>query len=154
MRHLAGFVLATLCVALSACSSISGTYPRNASIIPDAGIQLTPSYVLHLDDLVVIAGISYLVYTVVDPLAPNWSIQETRQGDNRASYELTMKPINIGGAGEAKQVLARRAEALARERGFGGYQLLRYEESIDSRIWLPHRTARAEIVLVDPQALR
>jgi hypothetical protein len=104
------FALATA-LLLTACSAIHGDYPRSGSVIPDAGIRLTPGYVLHFDDA-----------------------------------------IHIGGGGEARQVLARRAETIARERGYGSYQIVRYEESLDSRIFLPRRTATAEIRLMEPLA--
>ncbi|MFT4172276.1 MAG: hypothetical protein QM639_06935, partial [Rhodocyclaceae bacterium] len=90
------FALATA-LLLTACSAIHGDYPRSGSVIPDAGIRLTPGYVLHFDDAIMIAGIVYLVYQVVDPRAPNWDIRETQMDQTRYRYEMQMQPIHIGG---------------------------------------------------------
>ncbi len=53
----------------------------------------------------------------------------------------------LGGEGEARLIMVRRAEALSREQGKGGFVIERYEEAMDSRLLLPHRTAYAEIRL-------
>ncbi|HEX5125989.1 MAG TPA: hypothetical protein VFW00_04545 [Rhodocyclaceae bacterium] len=133
---------------LSACHTISGEFPRNKSLVPDADLHIFPGYRLALDDAIMIAGVAYLVYQVVDPLAPNWDIHETRLANNRVLYNMNMQRVHGGGDGEARQVLARRAAALAREEGFAGYEIHRYEESLDSRILFPHRTVEAEITLI------
>lgn len=136
-------------VLLGGCRSMSGEYPRSASLIPDAGIRLAPEYVLALEDAVLIAGVAYLTYKVVDPAAPSWKIQEVHLNAQRYRFNLAMKSFSNGGVGEARQVLARRAAALAAEQGYGGWQIQRYEESIDSRLMWPQRTAEAEVALIN-----
>ena len=137
---LAGFCSLTGC---------SGTYNLfgSGSAVPAGKIQVFPKYGISYADAIQVAGVAALVYLVVDPMAPTWDIKETRLADNRVLYDLTMKKFTRGGEGEARYVLMRRAEALARESGMRGYQIMRYEEAIDSSLILPHRTALAEIVL-------
>lgn len=134
--------------SLAACHTFHGDFPGTTSLVPDGSIKIFPKYKIAYADAVQVLGVAALVYVVTDPLAPNWEITETRLADSRVFFNLTMKNISIGGAGEAPQVLARRAEALAREQGKAGYQIDRYEESLDSRIIFPHRTAYAEVTLL------
>lgn len=148
MRRAIACLFSILLVVLAGCQSISGSYPKDGSIIPDASIQLTPDYSIALADALLIAGVVVLVYQVVDPRAPAWEITEMRYPDNKVVFNLKMQRIHIGGQGEARQVLERRLRAMVRTQGLAGYELRRYEESIDSRIWLPHRTVEAEAVLI------
>jgi hypothetical protein len=127
-----------LCAALAGCSS---------AIVPKAQIKLFPNYGIAIADIVTIAGIGAVVYYITDPMAPTWKITETRLADNRVMYELNMQTLHLGGEGEARYIMTRRAEALVREQNMRGYQILRYEESIDSRPLFPHRMALAEIQL-------
>lgn len=95
-------------------------------------------------DIGAVAGVAAVAYIVVDPLAPNWEISETRYSDTKVAFVLTKKDFHVGGTGEASWVLKRRLDALSRERGGTGYQIVRYEEGIESRIWLPRRFVHAE----------
>lgn len=133
---------------LAGCQAVNGSFPRTGSIVPDAVLQLTPDYKVTLADALLVAGVMVLVYQVVDPRAPAWEITETRYPDNRILFNLKMQRIHQGGEGEAHQVMERRLRALVQTQGFAGYQVRRYEEGIDSRLWLPHRTAEAEVVLL------
>lgn len=147
MRRLSIAVLACL---LAACNAISGTYPRSGSIIPDASIQLTPDYAIALADAVMIAGVLYLAYQVVDPLAPAWEIREVHLAEDRVQFDMQMQRISMGGDGEARLVMQRRARALARQGGYTGFEIVSYAESLDSRLFLPRRMAEAEIRLTRP----
>ena len=140
--------VAAFALLLGGCHTLEGDFPRSTALVPDGAIRLFPAYKIAYADALQIAGLAALVYTVVDPLAPNWDITETRVADGRVLFNLRMKDFSFGGRGEARQVLARRAEALSREQGQAGYQIQRYEESIDSRIIFPHRTAYAEVLLL------
>ncbi|MDP5239564.1 hypothetical protein Q9Q94_08485 [Uliginosibacterium sp. 31-16] len=135
-------------IGLSACSSLSGDIPGNTSIVPKGSLHIFPKYAVTHADIVQVGLLLAAVYMVTDPTAPNWEIVETRLPDNRVLYKLSMQYLHVGGDGEARYVLARRAEALAREQGLGGYQIQRYEEAVDSRILLPQRTAYAEVQLL------
>ena len=119
----------------------------NGSFLPSGSFNLTPKYSITYVDMILIAGVVALVYQVVDPAAPAWDILEKRLPDRRVQYSLRMQLIHNGGEGEAREVLARRAAELAREEGMTGYQIQSYTESIDSRLFLPRRTAEAEVVM-------
>lgn len=119
----------------------------NGSLLPSGSFNLTPKYGITYVDMILIAGAVALVYQVVDPAAPAWDILEKRLPDRRVQYSLRMQLIHNGGEGEAREVLARRATELAREEGMTGYQVKSYTESIDSRLFLPRRTAEAEVVM-------
>lgn len=68
---------------------------------------------------------------------------------------MKMQYVRNGGEGEARQVLMRRAAALAREEGMTGFHVMSYSESIESRLFVPRRTAEAEVVMefVEPPKL-
>ena len=61
--------------------------------------------------------------------------------------QLRQRSINSGGDGEARQVVARRANLLMRDGGYSGYRLLRLEESVESTRPFAQRVAEAEIRL-------
>lgn len=137
----------SLCM-VAACHTFQGDYPRTTSVVPPGALKIFPNYKLAYADIVHIAGVAVVVYTLVDPLAPNWEITETRLSESRVAFKLRMKDFNLGGVGEAPMVLARRAASLSAEQGMAGYQIDRYEEALDSRIIFPHRTAYAEVQLL------
>jgi hypothetical protein len=120
------------------------------SLLPEGTAHLTPTYAVSYADLILVSGLVVLVYYVVDPFAPDWDILEKRFPDGRVQYSLRMKNVHVGGEGEARQVLVRRAAELAREQGKTGYEIRSYSESIDSRIFFPRRTAEAEVYLLAP----
>ncbi len=97
------------------------------------------------------AGVS-LVSMILDPLAPNWEIEESRLAEDTYRYEMRMKRYNVGGAGESLQILRRRAAQLQRERGYGGYELLEYSEGIESLTFGARRVAEAIVRLTQPPA--
>lgn len=144
-RVLAGLLM----VLLAACSTYSGNVPRNTSIIPAGGVHVFPNYLVTYADLVQVGVLVGLVYMVTDPTAPAWEITETRLPDNRVIFDLRKQNLSVGGDGEARMVLGRRAQALAQEKGFRGYRIDRYEESIESRILMPRRLTYAEVTLTD-----
>lgn len=137
-----------LCLVVSACHTFQGDFPRSTSIVPSGSLRLLPNYKIAYADVIQIAGLAALVYKVVDPLAPNWEITETRISESRVLFNLRMKDFHMGGMGEAPMILARRAASLSAEQGMAGYQIDRYEEAIDSRIIFSHRTAYAEVQLL------
>lgn len=148
MNKLARIRILPLLLSLAGCSSLSGDIPGNTSIIPKGSLRIFPNYAVAHADIVQVGLLLAAVYMVTDPTAPNWEIVETRLPDNRVLYKLSMQYLHLGGDGEARYVLARRAETLAREQGLAGYQIQRYEEAVDSRIFLPQRIAYAEVQLL------
>ncbi len=133
---------------LLAAGCSTGDIPRQTSIVPKGALRILPGYAVAYADLVQIGLLVGAVYMITDPSAPNWQIRETRLPDNRVIYELNKQHLSAGGDGEARYVLTRRAEALAREQGLSSYRIERFEEAVDSRLWLPRRTAYAELQLL------
>ncbi|MCM8610719.1 hypothetical protein [Accumulibacter sp.] len=91
-------------------------------------------------------------YVIYDPLAPNWTIEETLlEGD---TYRLAMraKSFRIGGDGESGLIFKRRALQLQRQRGFAAYRVLDYSEGIESSTPFTHRYAEGvfQLVAADP----
>jgi hypothetical protein len=160
---IAALVIASL---LSSCSTIDADselskslakrgfdHPEfNGTFLPEGSFHLSSAYSVTYADAMLVAGALVLIYYVVDPRAPNWEIVEKRWPDGRLQYSLSMKNFHTGGDGEARQVLARRAAEYAREAGMAGYEIRTYSESIDSRLWLPRRTAEAVVAMLPPLA--
>ena len=73
-----------------------------------------------------------LTYWVVDPRAPNWNVKMESVSSNDYRIELKMKNFIHGGQGEARMVFNHAAEALARQERCPAYEVLTYEEGVDS----------------------
>jgi hypothetical protein len=94
-----------------------------------------------------IAG-ALVAYAIYDPLAPTWSIDISRAGDERVRMDLRMKSLITGGEGEARQVFLRNAQRLVEAGGFAGYDVLRYEEGMEATRPFARRVANGEVRLV------
>ena len=134
------------------CSGISGEYPRSGPVIPTASIRLSEGYTVSFEKLVSYAGVALAVYLVLDPLAPNWQIEQTHLPDDTYLLALRMKRFHTGGDGEARQVFHRRARELARSNGYSGYEVTRFEEALDSAMLGTQRTVEAAIRLTGKSA--
>ena len=86
-----------------------------------------------------------VIYYVVDPLSPNWQIEEARMGDNRFRISLRKKRFATGGDGEATQLFYRRAEQIVRENGYAGYTVLEFGEGVESTVPIAQRVAQGVI---------
>lgn len=157
-RRLFSILLAAACV--SACSTnapvnnatgaagdlAAGAAKTAANVIggpllPDANVVLGPSVSYPLEKLVywgVYVGAAWLI---LDPLAPNWQIEEAQLPDNHVHLSLSMKRYYAGGAGEARAIFHRRAKELMRAGGYTGYEVVEYEEGINSSLLGAQRTA-------------
>lgn len=133
---------------LAACSSISGQYPRNTPLLPDAAIRLTPSTAVSLEQVAVVAGAATVLYLVYDPLAPNWKIEERALSGDTYTLSMRAKSFRTGGDGESLQILKRRALALQRERGYTSYRILDYSEGVESSTPFTHRFSEGTVQLV------
>jgi hypothetical protein len=89
------------------------------------------------------AGVA--AYFVVDPLSPNWQIEEARMGENRFRIALRKKRFTTGGDGEATQIFYRRAEQIVRENGFAAYTVLEFGEGVESTVPIAQRVAQGII---------
>ena len=89
-----------------------------------------------------------IAYAIYDPLRPNWTIEARRTGENQILLDMQMKLLVSGGEGEARQVFMRTARKLVEEGGYAGFDVIRYEESIESSRPFARRIANGEIRLV------
>jgi len=129
--------------ALAGCKSIDGPSP---SLIPNKEVTISRSLSIPLETLVVAA----VVVVVVDPLAPNWHIEQQALGAGRYAFALKKKRFTTGGDGEARLVLDRRIAQIARERGYSGHVLLDYTEGIQSDMPIAQRVAHAVVEFTGP----
>jgi hypothetical protein len=134
--------VSALTALLAACASVGDDIRRGADNVADAVYSVdtqtrqnvaAAAFAYKLvkpagNDLVLFG----LAYLVIDPLAPNWEISETRVGEDTFHLQLVMKRRFSGGEGEALQVLKRRASQLKRELGYHDYRILDYSEGIES----------------------
>ena len=116
-------------------------------LIPDTVVQLGPSVSYPLEKLVywgIWVGAAWLI---LDPLSPNWNIEEARLPENHVHFQMSMKRFYAGGAGEARVVFNRRAKALMREGGYNSYEIVEYSEALDSSVLGSQRKAEGVIRL-------
>lgn len=126
----------------------AGEYPKNSAIIPDATIKFTPNIAYSLEKLALAAGGAALLYYVYDPLAPNWSIEEAQYGDDVYRLSLKMKRFHNGGDGEAMMIFRRRANELKFARGYSDFEILEFQEGIESSTVAAQRYSEGIIRLV------
>jgi hypothetical protein len=133
---------------LGACGSSSvKTFPSSGSLIPDYTLKVSPTTSIALDKIVywgVLAGVAYMV---LDPMAPNWEIEEAPLDNHYVHLSLRMKRFYSGGAGEAQAVFQRRAKELVLLNGFESYRIVEYQEGLDSSILGSQRTASGVVML-------
>lgn len=128
-------------------SRLSGDIPRSGSIIPNTSFQVTPLLAIPLEKIVYWGAYAGAAYLILDPYAPNWDIEEAPLPKNQFHLALKMKRYYSGGAGEARSILHHRAKQLAQYGGFEGYELLEYNESLESSVLGSQRVARGVIRL-------
>ena len=117
-------------------------------LLPNRTVALSSTTSIPLEKLVywgIYAGVAYMI---LDPLAPNWDIEEARLDPQLVHFDLKMKRYYAGGAGEARQVFNRRAKALVRAGDFASYQIVEYNESLDSSMLGSQRRAEGVIRLI------
>ncbi len=114
-----------------------------STLIPNKTYNITSALALSVENILLGAAI----FWVVDPLAPNWQLEQTPLGADRLRISLRKKRFTTGGDGEAAQVFARRAEQLAREGGYAGFTVMEYSEGIESTLPLAERVAQGVIRL-------
>jgi hypothetical protein len=126
-RLLVGFVPLML---LSACAS----GPNSETFTSDSGLakSVVNAMSYPLDKTVYWGAWAATAYLILDPLAPNWEIQEARFPENHVHFQLAMKRYYAGGAGEARVVFHRRAKELMRAGGFASYEVVEYSEGMES----------------------
>lgn len=89
-----------------------------------------------------------VAYAIYDPLAPNWTIEVMPRNDTHARLDLKLRKLITGGEGEARVVFMRNAQDYAEDQGFAGFEIVRYEEGLESTRPFAQRYARGDIKLV------
>ena len=89
-------------------------------------------------------GVAYALY---DPWAPNWDLEVTALDENRLRFEMRLRALHTGGEGEARGIVKRNAGRLARERGFSGFEMIEFEEGVESTRPFARKVASAEVRL-------
>lgn len=129
--------------ALAGCGIIT----QQNSLVSAKTFNPTPSISYPLEKIVYWGIYGGAAYLILDPLAPNWNIEQAQFPSEQYHLSLHMKRFYAGGAGEARVVFHRRAKELMRERGYDGYQVVEYTESLESSVLGSQRTAEGVIRL-------
>lgn len=149
-------------VLLAACSTTHEASVREpGTVSPEEAVELlAPAAAIAgglsmLSDLDMlepqyIAG-ALVAFAIYDPFAPTWRIDVREAGRDRVRMALKMKSLFTGGQGEARQVFLRNARQIVEAGGFAGYEVLHYEEGVESTRPFARRYANAEIRLVRSQ---
>jgi len=140
-RHCAA--LCCVAVASAACSGIPNQTSSNV-LIPPETLNISPSVMIPAEGIA--AGV--IVYLIVDPLAPNWQIEQAQLEPNRYRVALKKKRFTTGGDGEAGQIFSRRAAQIARDNGADAYRIVEFTEGIESTVPLAQRVAQGVIEIV------
>ena len=126
-------------VAVSGCNGYPLLAPRDLSISP----TLTYTH----EQALAIAGAAAALYWYVDPLAPNWEVNEFELDNDRYRIALRKKRVSSSGDGEAVELFNRHAERIADKRGYEKFVVLAYSERIESDSLGARRVARGLIRL-------
>jgi len=134
---------------LGGCSGLNstGNLPRTGYLVPDKTLQISPSISIPLENLVIWGAYAGAAYLILDPLAPNWEIEEAPLPDNYIHFSLKMKRFYAGGAGEARVVFNRRAKELMQYGGFDAYQVMEYSEGLESSVLGSRRVSEGVVRL-------
>jgi len=141
-------IILPVLLGLAGCSSIATNPPHTDEsgntirpVIPDKSLVLSKSLSIPAEAL----ALGAVIYFVVDPLSPNWQIEETRMAGNRFRISLRKKRFTIGGDGEAEQIFNRRAERIVSENGYTGYTVLEFGEGVESTVPIAQRVSQGVI---------
>ena len=121
--------------------------PSSGALLPNNNIQITPSVAITLEKLVFWGAYAGAAYLILDPLAPNWEIEQAAFPDSHYHFSLKMKRFYAGGAGESRMVFHQRAKELMRQSGYDGYQVLEYTEGMESSVLGSQRVSQGVIRL-------
>jgi hypothetical protein len=128
-------------------TSLSGNLPAAGPILPDATLNLSNSIQISLEKMVFWGAYAGAAYLILDPLAPNWEIEQAAFPDSHYHFSLKMKRFYAGGAGESRAVFHQRAKELMRQGGYDGYEVLEYTEGLESSVLGSQRVSRGVIHL-------
>jgi hypothetical protein len=128
-------------------TSVGGNLPGQGPIVPDTSLNLTNSLQIPLEKLVFWGAYAGAAYLILDPLAPNWEIEQAAFPDSLYHFSLKMKRYYAGGAGESRVVFHQRAKDLMRRGGYDGYEVLEYTEGMESSVLGSQRVSQGVIRL-------
>ena len=128
-------------------TSLSGNFPAQGPLIPDTALNLSNSVQIPLEKIVAWGLYAGAAWLILDPLAPNWEIEQASFPDRYYHLSLKMKRVYSGGAGESRVVSHQRAKELMRQNGFDAYTVVEYTEGLDSSILGSQRVAQGVIQL-------
>lgn len=136
-------------VVLAGCASDSvRSVPSSGSLVPDYTLKVSPGVSVALEKIVYWGALAGLAYLILDPLAPNWEIEEAPMGEDHVHFSMRMKRYYSGGAGEAQAVFHRQARDIMRLNGFDSYKVIEYQEGLDSSILGSQRVATGVVQLI------
>jgi hypothetical protein len=128
---------------LGACTGMEGLSSKNQILPPDA-LPISRSLIIPVETMAAAA----VLFVIVDPLAPNWQIEELRLNDSRYRIAMRKKRFTTGGDGEAMPAFYRRAEQLVRDTGASGYRIVEFSEGVESTVPVAQRIAQGVIEIV------
>ena len=134
-----------LCMAASfgGCAGIDGLSSSKV-IVPNETLNISRTLSIPFESLA--AGA--LLYVIIDPLAPNWQIEQTQLDAGRYLIALRKKRFTTGGDGEAAQIFFRRAAQIAHGQGNARYRVVEFTEGVESSMPIAQRVAQGVIELV------
>ena len=103
---------------------------------------------MALEKIVFWGAYASVAYLSLDPLAPNWDIEQAAFPDSYFHLSLKMKRVYSGGAGEARVVFNQRAKDLMRQNGYESYEIVEYSEGLESSVLGSQRVSKGVIRLV------
>ena len=142
LKRLGGIVtcVAALC---GGCTPIPNVPSANI-IIPNETLNISKAVSITAESLA--AGV--LLYVIIDPLAPNWQIEQRQLETDRYAISMKKKRFTTGGDGEAAQIFYRRAAHIVREQGGARYRVVAFSEGIESSVPIAQRVAQGVVEVV------
>jgi hypothetical protein len=138
---------AALWLSLIGCWGGSAGMTQAAGLIPNSTLHISASMGVPLEKIVFWGAYAGAAYLILDPLAPNWEIEQAPLPEDHVHIALKMRRFYAGGAGEARQLFQRRARELVQYGSFSGYEIQEYSEGIESSLIGSQRVARGVIHL-------
>lgn len=138
-------VLALACLVplFAGCTTFQD---HGATVAGTAGTIMTAQELSYTSPEFIAGGL--IAYAIYDPFAPTWKIQVTELESDLRQIDLTMKRLVTGGEGEARQTFVRNARKLMLEGGYAGFDIVRFEEGMDSSRPFARRVAQGEVRLL------
>lgn len=143
MMHTRRLTSTAMLLLLGACTGMEGLSSKNQILPPDA-LPISRSLVIPVETMAAAA----VLFVIVDPLAPNWQIEELRLNEGRYRIAMRKKRFTTGGDGEAMPAFYRRAEQLVRDTGASSYRVVEFSEGVESTVPVAQRIAQGVIEIV------